>query len=78
MTTYAVRMTMTAATDEAIYADAVSGCSAVKNALGAAIVRDYPADRAAELNALLDAQAKPNFLALLQRIRADRLSRARN
>lgn len=78
MTTYAVRLTKTAATDEAIYSEAVSGCSAVKNALGAAIARDFAVDRAAELAALLEAQAKPNFLALLQRIRTDRLNRVRN
>lgn len=78
MTTYAVRLTYTAATDEAIYSEAVSGCSAVKNELGAAISREYPADRAAELTALLEAQAKPNFLTLLQRIRTDRLGRVRN
>lgn len=78
MTTYAVRLTKTAATDEAIYAEAVAGCKAVQDLLGAAIAKEYTPAQAAELTAMLEAQAKPNFLTLLQRIRTDRLSRAGN
>jgi hypothetical protein len=75
MTTYAVRLTRTSATDEAIYADARSGCGTLASQLHAAIAKEYPADQAAELLATLDAQARPNFMALLQRIRADRAAR---
>jgi hypothetical protein len=78
MTTYAVRLTKTTAPDDAIYAEAVAGCKAVKDQLATGIAREYPAAQAAELTAMLEAQAKPNFLALVQRIRTDRLGRPGN
>ena len=78
MTTYAVRLTRTAATDDAIYAEAVAGCKGLKDQLSAGIARDYAPTQAAELTAALESQARPNFLTLLQRIRADRISRAGN
>ena len=76
MTTYAVRLTKTPATDEAIYAEATAGCQALKDKMSASIAREFTPSRAAELTTLLESQAKPNFLTLLQRIRADRLGRA--
>lgn len=78
MTTFAVRLSRTTATDEAIFAKADAGCTSLKQQLGAAIAREYSADQAAALTATLDAQAKPNFLALVQRIRTDRRDRAGN
>jgi len=78
MATYAVRLTKTSATDEGIYAEAVSGCKDLNGQLIAAIAREYSPAQAAELTAAMEAQAKPNFLKLLQRIRADRLQRAGN
>lgn len=78
MTTYAVRMTGTDATDEAIFASATEGCKALKSQLYSAIDAEYPAAQAGELKGQLEAQAKPNFLNLLQKIRADRARRAGN
>lgn len=78
MATHAVRLTRTAATDEEIYAEALEGCKALHEQLGAAVEREYLPEQAAQLTTSLQAQAKPNFLALLQRIRADRAKRAGN
>ena len=78
MTTYAVRMTKTDATDEEIYSGATEGCKDLQGQLHAAIAKEYSADQAKELIATLEAQAKPNFLQLLQKIRADRQIRAAN
>jgi L-alanine-DL-glutamate epimerase-like enolase superfamily enzyme len=78
MTTYAVRLTRTSATDEAIYAEAIAGCKALKDQLSASIAREYSPAQAAELTGTLETQARPNFLTLLQRIRTDRLSRGGN
>ena len=76
LTTYAVRLTRTTATDEEIYVQATAGCKAVRDQLAIAIAADYPPADAARLNAMLDTQSKPTFLKLLARIRADRLLRA--
>jgi hypothetical protein len=78
MTTYAVRLTKTDAADGLIFSEAVAGCKRVKDQLGFAIAKEYKADQAKELTSMLDAQAKPNFMKLLQRIRTDRLSRTAN
>lgn len=78
MTTYAVRLTKTSAADEAIYAEAIAGCKTLKDRLSAGIAREYTPAQAAELTGTLETQAKPNFLALLRRIRTDRLNRAGN
>ena len=75
MTTYAVRMTKTEATDEAIFASAVEGCKDLKGQLYAALDKEYAAAQASELKAQLDTQAKPNFLNLLKKIRTDRAQR---
>ena len=76
MVGYAVRLTKTPASDEAIYAQALTGCKALHEQLGAAVAREYAPEQAARLTTMMDAQAKPNFLALLERIRADRLRQA--
>jgi hypothetical protein len=78
MATYAVRLTWTETADEDIFSQATEGCRPLADQLHAAIARDYPADQARELVAALQANARPNFLALLQRIRADRQRRAGN
>lgn len=76
MTTYAVRLTRTDASDDAIFASAMEGCAALKGQLYIAIDKEYPAAQASELKGQLDAAAKPNFLNLLQKIRSDRAQRA--
>ena len=76
MVGHAVRLTKTSATDDAIYSEAVTGCNALHEQLGAAVAREYTPEQAAQLTKTFEAQAKPNFLALLQRIRTDRLRRA--
>jgi|SRR4028119_1688098 hypothetical protein len=76
MTTYAVRLTRTDATDEAIFKSAVEGCAKLKGQLYTAIHNEYPTAQASELTVQLDAAAKPNFLNLLRRIRSDRAQRA--
>jgi Na+-translocating ferredoxin:NAD+ oxidoreductase RnfC subunit len=78
MTTYAVRLTRTEAADEEIFAQANEGCRQLTDQLHAAIAREYPADQARELVAALQANARPNFLTMLQRIRADRQRRSGN
>lgn len=78
MATHAVRLTRTDIADEEIFSQATQGCRQLADQLNAAIAREYPADQAQELVATLQANARPNFLALLQRIRADRQRRAGN
>ena len=78
MTTYAVRLTRTEATDEAIFTEATQGCGPLSGQLNAAIAREYGADQSRELLATIAASARPNFMQLLQRIRADRQNRANN
>jgi hypothetical protein len=78
MTTYAVRMTKTDATDDAIFAAATEGCKELRAQLFGAIDKEYPADQASGLKSQLDAAEKPNFIKLLQKIRADRLQRGGN
>ena len=76
MVTYAVRLTKTEATDEEIFAAATAGCKTLNDEFDAAVTATFPAEQAAEMKAASAAQAKPNFLQLLQRIRADRASKA--
>ena len=78
MTTFAVRETKTDLPDNEIFAKASSGCEALNTRLNAAIRAEYPADKADELIAMLAAQAKPNFQAMLGKIRNDRQRRAGN
>lgn len=76
MAGFAVRLTRTGAADEAILAEAVKGCAAIDGELRAAVRAQMPTAEADALIAQFDATAKPNFMALLQRIRADRAARA--
>ena len=76
LATYAVRLTKTDAADEEIYSDAVQGCKELNLQLQAAVVREFPDDQAKEMIAALQAQTKPNFLQMLQKIRSDRQIRA--
>ena len=78
MATYAVRMTKTDATDETIFADATAECKAIDDQLSVAIAKEYSAEQAKELTAMLSAQAKPNFMTMLQKMRTDRLNRTGN
>jgi hypothetical protein len=76
MATYAVRLTKTAAEDEDIFAQASQGCLSLRGQLTAAINAQLPASQAGEILRTLEAQEKPNFMALLARIRSDRSQRA--
>lgn len=78
MTSYAVRMTKTEATDEQIFSGATEGCKELQGQFHAAVVKEYPAAQADELITMLNAQAKPNFLNMLRKIRSDRLLRSGN
>ena len=78
MATYAVRLTRTDAADEAIFSEATQGCRQISDLLDAAITREYPAGQARELVETLESNARPNFMRLLQRIRADRQRRQGN
>ncbi|MBC2650681.1 hypothetical protein [Novosphingobium aerophilum] len=76
MATYAVRLTRTDAADESIYASAVEGCKPIETELRAIVRRDVPPAQADAAFRQWDEQAKPNFMALLKRIRADRAARS--
>jgi hypothetical protein len=72
MTTYAVRLTKTPATDEDIYAQARQSCSAIDDRLSSAIRAQLPPAQASEILASIAAQGKPGFMSRLTRIRTDR------
>ena len=76
MATIAVRQTHTDATDEAIYAQAVQSCGPLKTQLTAAINAQLPQAQASQLIQAMDAQGRPNFMAMVAQIRADRARRA--
>ena len=76
MATYAVRLTRTEAADEEIFSAASEGCEQLSDQLNAAIAREYPADQARELLTVIEANSRPNFIQMLQRIRTDRQNRA--
>jgi|GEM_PF-2927905 len=76
MATYAVRLSRTDATDEAVFAGAQQGCGPLNQRLRAAVSAELPADQARELLATLETSERPNFMTMLQRIRADRRRRA--
>ncbi|MEN7537357.1 hypothetical protein ABDJ38_09255 [Aurantiacibacter sp. DGU5] len=75
MTTIAVRASRSSTDNEAIYDEAVKACQALQEQLASAVRSEYPPQQAEELLTMLDDQAKPNFLNMLQRIRADRAAR---
>ena len=76
MTTQAVRLTHTAATDADIYAQARRSCLSLNGRLRASITAQVPPADAAEVLRTIDAQAEPSFMALLARIRSDRAQRS--
>ncbi|HVJ02184.1 MAG TPA: hypothetical protein VM662_08380 [Sphingomonas sp.] len=76
MATYAVRLTRTAASDDDIYGQATTSCKSLRDQLTAAIRAQVPSAQATSLLGSLDAQAKPNFMAMLAKIRSDRAARA--
>ena len=72
MATYAVRLTRTAASDEEIYAQAAQSCQAVEDQLTTALKAQLAPAQAAEVLQAMEAQEKPNFMAMLTQIRSDR------
>lgn len=75
MTIVAVRESKVNADDEVIYEHAKAACEESKGGLFEAIRAERPSEQAEGLIDELEAQAKPNFLNMLRRIRADRQSR---
>lgn len=75
MATYAVRLTKTSASDDAIYAEAAKSCLPLKEKLTEAIRRQVSQQEAEMLLASMDASEKPNFVNMLDRIRSDRAKR---
>lgn len=78
MATHAVRLTHTDATDDQIWNSATTGCQALQARVDAAITSEYTPKEAQQLSTTLSDNAKPNFVKMLARIRADRLARAAN
>ncbi len=76
MATHAVRLSRTDLDDAAIHAQASTGCAAINQQLRAGVRSQMPPAEAEALIRQLDATDRPNFMALLQRIRADRAARA--
>jgi len=75
MTTYAVRLTRTAAIDSDIYAEATRSCASLKDQLRAAVIAQLPAAQSSEILRAIDSQGESNFMAMLARIRSDRARR---
>jgi hypothetical protein len=75
MTTSAVRLTRTSATDQDIYVRSTESCLPLKGRLRLAINAQLPAAQAADVLRAIDAQAEPNFMAMVARIRSDRARR---
>jgi len=75
MATYAVRLTKTDASDEAIFTEATTSCLPLNVRLRAAINAQLPPPQAAGVIRSFDAQAKPNFMTMLAKIRSDRASK---
>ena len=76
MATYAVRLTHTAAPDADIFMQASEACLPLKEQLRAAIQTQLPPPQATQILQSIDAQAEPNFMTMLTRIRSDRAQRA--
>lgn len=78
MATYAVRLTRTAAADAEIYSQAKQSCAELDGQLKAALSAQLQPAQAAEIIQSMDAQAEPNFMAMLAQIRSDRARRGGN
>lgn len=76
MTTFAVRLMKTNATDEAIYAEATKSCAPLNARFVTAVHAELAPQDAAQLLAEVDAARRPNFYTMLGRIRSDRAKRA--
>lgn len=76
MVTHAVRLTRTAASDDDIYTQAVQSCLPLQEQLRAAVSAQLLGPLAGEILRAIDAQSRPNFFALIARIRNDRARRA--
>lgn len=75
MTTYAVRLSKTAASDEEIYTEATTGCAPLNAKLTEGITATVPPQQAAEFLKDVDASKKRNFLNMLAKIRNDHAKR---
>jgi len=76
MTTQAVRLTRTDATDDAIFLSASEACRDLETGLAAALRAERPHDEAEAIIVAMNEQAQPNFQTMLDRIRSDRAARA--
>ncbi|MFK4004670.1 hypothetical protein [Qipengyuania sp. NPDC077563] len=76
MTRYAVRLSRETQDDDVIYATAKGNCSELDAELVAALDRELPPETADKIKMQMAEQAKPNFMSLLGKIRADRASKA--
>jgi hypothetical protein len=76
MATQAVRLTRTPATDADIFRQATQACLSLQELLRTAINAQLPPAQATDILRSIDAQAEPNFMAMLARIRSDRARRA--
>ncbi len=78
MATYAVRLTKTPASDDAIFAEATRSCAPLNEALTTALNTQLPPAQANAFIKQMDASARPNFMTMLARIRHDRASKPAN
>ncbi len=75
MTTVAVRESHNEADDSVIFDHAVAACADLDAQLQAAIRSSFNAQQSAELIAMMDEQARTNFMQMLVQIRAGRNAR---
>jgi hypothetical protein len=76
MTTYAVRLTRTDVTDDAIFQTATESCRELQTSLFAALRAERSSEEAEAIVVAMTEQAQPNFQSMLDRIRSDRAARA--
>ncbi|VWX54699.1 hypothetical protein [Novosphingobium sp. 9U] len=76
MVTFAVRLTKTPASDDAIYDEATRSCAPLDARFRAAAGAELEPKEGAQLLKEMDAARRPNFINLLARIRSDRAKRA--
>ena len=75
MTTVAVRESHQETDDAVIFEHAVAACAELDAQLHAAIRSNFTAQQSEELIAMMDEQARPNFMQMLVQIRAGRVAR---
>lgn len=76
MATHAVRLNHSDATDEVIYEQASRSCRPLRDRVTVAVRAQLRPEQAAEIVRWMDIQGRPNFMAMLTRIRSDRAGRA--